>query len=168
MKERNMARWAVEVAAKQHENDSEAARLLAEARDLGETGLKTARVSRMYWIEAEGSGRQEAQTLAESLLADAVLDLYSVNADALAFPDAANGWIVEIRHKPGVADPVSETVVKAAADLGALPPLHAETGRKAYLVGPLNETQARSLIERLLMNAVIQTYELRHLRAAKG
>ena len=163
-----MARWAVEVAAKQHENDSEAARLLAEARDLGETALKTARVSRMYWIETEGGGPQEAHTLAESLLADAVLDLYSVNADALAFPDAANGWIVEIRYMPGVADPVSETVVKAAGDLGARPLRHAETGRKAYLVGPLNETRARSLIERLLMNAVIQTYELRPLRAEKG
>ena len=163
-----MARWAIEVAAKQRQNDSEAAQLLADAHDLGATGLKTARVSRMYWIEAEGGGRQEAQTLAESLLADAVLDLYSVNADALAFPDAANGWIVEIRHKPGVADPVSETVVKAAGDLGARPLLHAETGRKAYLIGPLNETQARTLIERLLMNAVIQTYQLRPLHTAKG
>ena len=162
-----MSGWAVEIAAKETRNDREAAGLLSESAELGARGLESARVSRIYWLEAPDAALSDLETLAERLLADAVIDRFAVNADALRFPPGAKGWIAEIQPLPGVSDPTAETVLKAAADMGSTPLQAARTGRKAYLLGELDEAEARRIVERLLMNAVIQTYRLRPLRAAK-
>lgn len=157
-----MTDWAVEVGTKREYVDAEGVRLAHDIADLGVVGEVRVRVSSVYWL-SESLSRADVDLLAERLLTDPVLQECRVNGYLVRPSSASPDWVVEVRLKPGVTDAVGESVVKGARDLGIKAVERAATGRRVYLSGNLDESVARRIAERLLMNAVIQTCELRSM-----
>jgi phosphoribosylformylglycinamidine (FGAM) synthase PurS component len=156
-----MPSWSVEVAYKPEFRDAEADRIVREAHGLGFDGALTARVSHMYWIEGDLS-EDDARRLAGDLFADPVSQVYALEGDAVDVGDAC-GWIAEAHFKPGVTDSVGESAAKGAQVIGIEGITKAATGRKLYLLGDLDEEAADRIANRILINDVIQTCELRAL-----
>jgi len=135
----------------------------AIAHDIADIGISTpvrVRSSYLYWIEGV-LDRAGAESLATRLLADPVAQEYSLSGDLRRIETGTTTWIVEVFLKPGVTDVVADSVLKGARDIGIRGLTRAATGRKYYLTGDLSEAQVRSICERLLLNAVIQSYRLR-------
>ncbi|MAF13145.1 hypothetical protein CMK11_22050, partial [Candidatus Poribacteria bacterium] len=78
----------------------------------------------------------------------------------------ANGWIAEAHFKPGVTDSVGESVIRGAAVIGIEGVARAATGQKVYLLADIDRDAAERIANRVLINDVIQTCELRPLRRA--
>lgn len=159
-----MSEWAIEVGTKPTFIDVEGARLSEDVADLGVARGVPAHISRMYWLSAS-LPKSDVELLATRLLTDSVLQDYAL--DELLCP-AFHGewtWVAEVRLKMGVTDAVGESVIKGARDLGVTGMDHAATGTRVYLGGGLDEASARRICERLLVNDVIQTYELRRVNS---
>lgn len=155
-----MSDWVVEVSTKSHLPDVEGEGI---SHDIADTGFETpvrVRVAHLYWLEGDldASG---VQLLATRLLTDAVSQEYRFSGDA-----AETGWAAEIHLKAGVTDAVGESVLKGARDLGIHGLRRVATGNKVYFLTPLTREDVARLCERLLVNDVVQTYQLRVLGGA--
>ena len=157
-----MTDWAVEVGTKAEYEDAEGVRLEQDIVDAGVSAAVGVRVSSMYWL-SESSSRADVELLADRLLTDPVLQECRVNDYMVRSGSASPGWVVEVRLKPGVTDAVGDSVVKGARDLGVTTLADAATGRRVYLTGDLDESSALRIAERLLMNDVIQTCDVRRM-----
>lgn len=159
-----MPSWSVEVAYRPEFRDVEADRVVREAHGLGIDGELAARVSQMYWVEGDLS-EDDARRLARDLLADPISQVHALEGDAVDVGDA-NGWIAEAHFKPGVTDSVGESVIRGAAVIGIEGVARAATGQKVYLLADIDRDAAERIANRVLINDVIQTCELRPLRRA--
>ena len=159
-----MSDWAIEVGTKPTYVDVEGARLSEDVADLGVAVGVPARVSSMYWLSAS-LPKSDVELLATRLLTDSVLQDYAL--DDLLCPAVGDAWtwVAEVRLKMGVTDAVGESVIKGARDLGVESLDRVATGSRIYLGGGLDEASARRVCERLLVNDVIQIYELRRVNS---
>ena len=159
-----MADWTVEVRSKPEYTDAEGIRIRHDVADLGMSEEVGVRVSALYWV-SDALDRDEVVRLADRLLTDAVLQDYSVQEAGIHPDPGSSRWIVDVRLRAGVTDAVGESVAKGARDLGITGLGGASTGRRIYLSGDIDHEAARRIAERLLVNDVIQTYELRSVGA---
>ena len=156
-----MPSWSVEVAYKPEFRDVEADRVVREAHGLGIDGGLKARVSHMYWIDGE-LDEADARRLARDLLADPISQVHALEGDAVEIGDS-EGWIAEAHFKPGVTDSVGDNVIKGARVVGIEGIARAATGQKVYLLGDIERDAAERIANRVLINDVIQTCELRRV-----
>lgn len=106
----------IETVLRPAHTDVHAARIARAARELGlavPDGLST---RRGYSLRLEG-GLDAARALGDTLLADPVLETARVYA-ADASPAEPDTRRLEVVRRPGVMDPVAQSVVRAAAALG--------------------------------------------------
>lgn len=132
--------------------------LKREAKSLG-VELESARATHVYLVEpAAGApiGAEQAQMIAERLLADAVTERARLGASAAG--TGAGAQIIEVHPLPGVMDPVAQTVQSAIQELlGLDEPPRVSTGWRYDLAGEgLTVEGAAGLASRLLANPVIQ------------
>jgi phosphoribosylformylglycinamidine synthase len=118
-----VATFWVEVSARPGTADPDGVRLCGEAKALG-IDARAARSAVVY--ELEGTDAQGAETLAEKLLSDPLLERARVvsrddlaSARGAASPGPGERVATCIR-KPGVMDPVALSLVAAAHDLGVV------------------------------------------------
>jgi phosphoribosylformylglycinamidine synthase II len=108
--------FCIEVALRPERRDVVAARVVAQARELGlplPDGLR----SRRGWSLRVRGGEEEARRLAENLLVDPVMNTLRLLSPAQD-PREAGGLRLEIVRLPGVMDPSAQSVVRAASRLG--------------------------------------------------
>jgi phosphoribosylformylglycinamidine synthase subunit PurSL len=153
-----------------NQSDPRSAGYLHDARALGFDNLQRIACQDLFFIEGQLL-QEECNQLALKLLTDPVTQTFEVremskvesqvhegqremdNLQPLAFD------VVEVALRPGVTDPVSEQIVRAAHELGFDGVHRASTGLRFQLEG-LTVAQTEKLARQLLANNVIQHWKI--------
>ncbi len=167
--------WEIDIHPGEGEPDRAAERLAHTAHDLGLADSLQAATARGYLVQGATLDRATIEKLASELLADSVVERAIIgrvgepqlNDCGLRIADRGLGSVnpqsairnpqshlVTVLLKPGVMDPVSQSALTAAADLGVHPEAFA-TIRKYWFSG-VSDAQAKTLGERLLANDAIE------------
>ena len=146
--------FRVEVSVKSGFPDPRGEALRADIRDLGIATLNRVRVSNIYMLEG-GLSQEEVKIICRELLADPVIEEYSIGAAPLAIEDE-NTHAIEVAYNPGVMDPVEESVKKGIVDLGITTVRSVKTAKRYYLSGKLSASDIELISNKLLVNSVIQ------------
>jgi phosphoribosylformylglycinamidine synthase subunit PurSL len=150
--------WRVRVLNKPGFPDHHGRSLEKEWRAAGRKPVKEIRAGQAYDIAGDLSG-EDVRTLAEKLLADPVTQTAVVfTAERGTIP--AGTRLAEIWPKPGVADPVAETVSIGARDLGVAGVSQVRAGAVYEFRGAVSKHDVRSFCETFLMNPLIQKAEI--------
>jgi phosphoribosylformylglycinamidine synthase subunit PurSL len=162
--------WEIDIHPRDGEPDRAAERVSAAARELGLTYDLQAAAAHGYLIQGESLTRADIERLASELLTDTIVERpifgrvgearlnenpesASSSSVMVGKPQSSHACIT-ILKKPGVMDPVAQSVQTAASDLGIHPQAVA-TLRKYWLSGA-NDVEIRSLATRLLANDAIE------------
>ncbi len=156
--------WEIDIHPAEGVPDRTAARVAAAARELGIADDLQVAAAHGYLIQADSLERSDIERLASELLTDPVIERATVEqVGSRSIPQSAIHSLqsattsLTVLLKPGVMDPVAQSVLSAAADLGILPQA-AATIRKYWLSGA-SDVQVKLLSIRLLANdAIEQTY----------
>jgi len=156
--------WEIDIHPATGERDRAALRVVSAARELGlaDQNLQVA-AARGFLVQGAELDRGQAERLANELIGDLVVetpvvgeiaDARLVSPPARLAPKDANVACVTVLLKPGVMDPVAQSTLAAAADLGV--PLEAvSTVRKYWFAGASAEV-VKNVSERLLANDAIE------------
>jgi len=123
---------------------------------------------RLYRIEGDLSAEQ-VETIAQTLLVDPVVETSHIeNGKASLGPRKRSnkrkqgGWMLDIWPKPGVTDPVGETVEKGLLDLG-YHSLRARSGRR-YIFPNINDRNTAQIVgHQFLANELIHVIDIRKI-----
>jgi phosphoribosylformylglycinamidine synthase len=144
--------WRVEVALVPRYHDPEAAALVHDAAELG-IAIDTAHTVRVYTLEGP-LDRKAAERVARELLADGVVDRYTLNRP-MPFRGLADPQTIEVFRKPGVMDPVEASTLLGIRDMG-LEADAVSTAKKVVLDGKLSKKDLDTLARRVLSNPAIE------------
>jgi phosphoribosylformylglycinamidine synthase len=142
-----------------NQSDPRSAGYLHDAHALGFNNLQRIICQDLFFIEGQLS-QEECRRLALSLLIDPVTQSAEwVELPATEPTRNQSSVMVEVALRPGVTDPVSEQIVRAAHELGFDGVHRASTGLR-FLVEGLDSAQIERLAKQLLANAVIQHWTM--------
>jgi len=147
--------FRVEVSVKSGFPDPRGEALRTDIRDLGIATVGRVRVSDVYLLEGELS-QKEANIICQELLADPVVEEYSIGEAPLVAPEDKDAHAIEVAYNPGVMDPVEESVRKGILDLGITTVESVKTAKRYYLSGELSASDIELIGNKLLVNSVIQ------------
>ncbi len=152
------------VLAPHAELDVRGAGVVQAAHTLGITGLRSARVSELYFVRGQANPLtlRHITRLCDSALADPAAHTLTVgqpNGNGPTGHAVHFMHSVEVAYLPGVMDPLALQLARAAGQIG-LPPIEVATGTRYELFGELTTPQILTLTERLLCNVTIQRYGL--------
>jgi phosphoribosylformylglycinamidine synthase II len=116
--------------------------------------------SKGFLLEGESLAREQAEQLAVALLIDTVVETGLVSE--VGRPLDGNAYTVLL--KPGVMDPVADSVLQAAADLG-IPVQQVRTFRRYYGPDGIDSHDRDTLFRKILANDAIEQVALGALRA---
>jgi phosphoribosylformylglycinamidine synthase len=164
--------WEIDIHPAAGEVDRAALRVASAARELGLAENLQVAAARGFLVEAKRLDLSQAARLANELIADLVVETPVVaeigNAQLVAPPQrfAANSngdsHCVTVLLKPGVMDPVAQSTLAAAADLGV--PLEAVSTVRKYWFAGASEAVVKNVSERLLANDAIEQVVIGPLR----
>jgi phosphoribosylformylglycinamidine synthase II len=154
--------WEIDLHPAADEPDRAAARVAAAARELGLAGDLHVAAARGFLLQGKSLDRAQVQRLANELLTDLVVEAPVIGevreASLYQSPGRlANGecgQCVTVLLKPGVMDPVAQSTLVAAADLGVAAEA-VMTLRKYWFAGA-DESTIREVSSRLLANDAIE------------
>ena len=152
--------WEIDIHPAEGQPDRAAERVTSAARELGLASELQASTARGYLVQGAKLERADIERLASELLADSVVERVDIGRVGVAADKKTTrrgeieATCVTVLLKPGVMDPVAQSAMVAAADLGIRPEALA-TVRKYWLSGAL-DTEIKSLGERLLANDAIE------------
>lgn len=124
--------------------------ILAELRrTLGLAGVRRIRTVRVFRLE--GLSGDEADRLAAAVLAEPVDQVWTRDRPLITDAD----HLVEVAYRPGVMNPETASILKAAADLG-LPLVAADSSREYAFYGALGAGDLERVLTRLLVNPTVE------------
>jgi len=147
--------WEIDIHPATREVDRTALRVAAAARELGLADDLHVAAARTFLVQAANLDRAKVERLAGELVADSVVEntvIGEVTDPSLLDPQSSH--CITVLLKPGVMDPVAQSTLAAAADLGV--PLEAVSTARKYWFAGINEAAARRIGERLLANDAIE------------
>ncbi|MEK6837416.1 MAG: phosphoribosylformylglycinamidine synthase subunit PurS, partial [Nanoarchaeota archaeon] len=132
------------------------------ARDVRKEGLQQAikddlglkaellETSDIYAIEGSYSTK-EAELIGRAM-SDKIVQDFSINSQLYS----KGAWVVVVRYKPQITDPVEQSVLKLVEDLGLA--AHSATMMQKYVIRNAAENDVKRLCEGLLANENTQQY----------
>ncbi|OQZ03804.1 MAG: phosphoribosylformylglycinamidine synthase II [Candidatus Brocadia sp. UTAMX1] len=125
----------------------------SEIAALGFPGVTSVRVRQVYIIFGN-VGENDLDTIAKKLLVDTITQHYQISDFELRILDFGH-HIVEISRKPGVMDPVEQSVLKALRDIG-ISIDGVKTAKKYLIDGNMSKEAIGSIATRILANTKIE------------
>jgi phosphoribosylformylglycinamidine synthase len=156
--------WEIDIYPAAGQVDRPAARIAAEAADLGLHETVSLSAAHGYLLQADVDLRQ-LETLARTVLADDVLERALVGRlgdSLLESPPPSRTQLVHVLFKPGVMDPVALTARQTLRDLGIRVD-EVRTLRK-YWFAPLSADALATLCSKVLANDSIEQVVVGPLR----
>ena len=130
-------RWQVEVAMKDGLPDPLGNSVASDIRDLGIDGIREVRTARIYVLEGSLSDH-DVRRIAAELLSDPVIECFAINSSLLKADGDAT--VIRVRRKPGVMDPVANSVARGVRDMGLSVSSVATATRPANWLGHARRT----------------------------
>jgi len=153
----------IEIQPKKASYDPMAKHVRSELLEAGEIDKNaTVFTSRLYKIQGEFS-RDDIQTIAQTLLVDPVVEIIRIE-EALTLSSKKKGLVLDVWPKPGVTDPVGETVEKGLRDLGYKDPIQASSGHRYFFPTIKNAHVIKTLAQKFLTNDLIHDTSIRNAR----
>lgn len=125
--------------------------LLKDITDLNLPGPTSARVIDVYWLKGD-IGRPAIENLAREALTDPVTEVFSIDDPT---ENTTSDRATLVAHNAGVTDPIEETILKAASDLG-IKLEAARTGRLYILGGRFGTATLNIITNQRLLNPIVQ------------
>lgn len=158
-----MTLWEIDIHPAEGQPDRAGARIAAAARELGLAANLSVAAARGYLVQGESLERGEVERLARELLADVVVERTVIGrVGEQELSERAGSQCVTVLLKPGVMDPVAQSALTAAADVGVKAEAVA-TVRK-YWLGGANSAEIEAVSCRLLANDAIEQLVVGPLR----
>lgn len=152
--------WLVRVGYKDEKLDPLGRLAKNDALDLGISGVKSVRSMPTYVIEGDVS-QSEVKRVCNELLADPIIQQYWIEMGNGETKLSLNfDWMVEVYFKPGVADPVAESVKEGIKVLGIKGVKEVKTGITYLLSGGLSSKDVETICNKCLANPIIQIYKI--------
>jgi len=134
-------------------------------RELVESGVPPAKAvvetNRLYRLEGELTFA-EAQKAADSLLVDPVIEFWQVvDLGKKLKKGKGRGFVVDVWPKPGVTDPVGETVKKGLRDMGFFKIASSSSGIRYLFPKILEPLVLEPLAKRILANELVHNISIR-------
>ncbi len=148
--------WRISVALKESIPDPAGAALLADAHDLGTSGIRSIRVETVFLLECD-LRREQVERIADMLLADPVTEVFRVSPSAEAVVDGPGSTCVHVFRKIGVMDPVEASLLKGIRDLG-LAARRARTGRRLVVKPRVPVSALESFVKKAVANEVVDEF----------
>ncbi len=132
--------------------DSKGEKILYDINNaLGIQSVEKVRTARVFRFE--GISEEDAEYLAQKLLAEDVFQEYRINSPVLE--DAA--VVLEVAYKPGVMNPEAASLLKSAADLGVKGLVAADSSWIYGFYGRnISKTDLDRIVNSLLVNATVE------------
>ncbi|MEP9412053.1 MAG: phosphoribosylformylglycinamidine synthase subunit PurL [Candidatus Brocadia sp.] len=143
----------IEVFLKNEFPDPLGNNIRSEIETSGFRGVTNVRVHQVYIIFGNVS-KNTLNTIAIRLLADTITQDYQISDSGSGISDYGH-HIVEISRKPGVMDPVEQSVLKALRDIG-ISIDGVKTAQKYIINGNISNETIRSIATKVLANAKIE------------
>ncbi len=151
--EKEKKTYLIEVAVRDPALDVEARSALHDLQEYGMPELANARSVRLYALHGPFSPT-DVDTIASELLADPVVEMFSVNQPV--FPSRDNlDHVVEISKRPGVMEPSEASALKGVSELGYQADW-LRIGRRYIFNGPVSKNALYIAVTRILANPVIE------------
>lgn len=150
--------WLVRVGYKDEKFDPLGRLAKNDALDLGISGVKSVRSMPTYIIEGEIS-EDEVRRICDELLADPIIQQYWVE-NGSGEAKLNFDWMVEVYFKPGVTDPVAESVKEGIQVLGIEGVKEVKTGTTYLLIGDISRRDVETVCNKCLANPIIQIYKI--------
>jgi len=149
----------IEVIYKEDHKDPEGLSALGEARDLGIESVRDVRVLGVYIVDGRPAA-DDLRLLAERLFVDPVLQRYRLcgpGQPAWPWAEGEGVHTIEVSRKPGVMDPVQQSAMKGASDLGFGGKIdRIRTARKYLILGDLTGAELERMALKALANGAIE------------
>ncbi|MDE2216897.1 MAG: phosphoribosylformylglycinamidine synthase subunit PurL [Planctomycetota bacterium] len=142
----------IEVFFKNEVSDALGNNIRSEVETFGFQGITDIRGCQVYIIFGNVS-KNDLDTIARKLLVDMINQHYEINP--LPIGRSNNFHIVEVSRKPGVMDPVEQSVLKALRDIG-IKADGVKTAQKYVIDGNLSIETVRTIATRVLANTKIE------------
>ena len=144
----------IEVWNKPDFPDPRAECLKKDISDLGISSIEHIDISNVYSLTGDLS-QNDADRICKEVLVDPIVQDYRSEITT-GTPKHVNGFSVEVAYNPGVMDPIEFSLRKAITDLGIDKVSTIKTGKKYVLRGNVSEDSLQSIVNKLLLNPVIQ------------
>ncbi|MBN2412012.1 phosphoribosylformylglycinamidine synthase subunit PurL [candidate division KSB1 bacterium] len=144
----------IELVTKPGFYDSEAQNVKSGAKDLGIRSVEKVYSYDVSYLLGEIS-KEDKIKIAENLLSDKVTQEYLIDKQ-FEMVHSKDHWSVEIIFNRGVTDMVAETTLKGITDLGISGVREAKTARRYDFIGRISDSEKNQIVEKLLMNKVIE------------
>lgn len=166
-----MSETIIEIHPKKAEFDPLAKQVRAELIERGEKpGDATVETRRLFKIEGNFD-RAAVENIANTLLVDPVVETIVIDAPdekpakkaAKKKPAAGSGLVLDVWPKPGVTDPVGETVEKGLQDLGYSRPFRAASALRYVFPKIKNHSVVENLAKKVLANELVHDIRIRKI-----
>jgi len=151
--------YRIEAIHKKECKDPKGLSALADVRDLGVESVQDIRAVNVFLVDGD-LDRRQAETLTRQLFLDPVVEQYRVcGPDEERWPWAEGEGVhsIEVKRKTGVMDPVQQSALKGAADLGLADRTESIRTATRYLVrGDLTREQLERIAWKALANDTIE------------
>ena len=151
--------YRIEVIHRRECKDPAGLSALADIRDLGVKGVRNVHAVDVFLVDGDLSPDQ-VRVLTERLFLDAVVQQYRICGPGQrrwAWAEGGSVHAIEVKRKPGVMDPVQQSAMKGAADLGLADRIQAmRTARKYLIRGKLSPAQLKRIAAKALANETIE------------
>ncbi len=144
----------IEVRDKKDVFDAVAVGVKRDIRDIGIEGAREVEYIHVYTVGGDFS-QKELSRLSLEVLTDMISQECDY-AGGFNVEESESVHVVEIAYNAGVMDPTSESIIKAAKDMGIRGIVSASTSKKYIIHGKLSKEELSQIIEKLLYNKVIQ------------
>ncbi len=150
----------IEIFNKPDFSDSSGERLKSEFGVVGVNTVSKVCVVQVYKIEGSLT-EQTAKEVCRKLLVDGVTQDYFIRKPGYTGPDYTGEIfpgkyrVVEVNRKPGVMDPVEQSVLKGIVDMG-LSVDSVKTSKRYLISGDITDEQLKTVAEKTLANSTIE------------
>ncbi|MCS7113575.1 MAG: phosphoribosylformylglycinamidine synthase subunit PurS [Nitrososphaerota archaeon] len=150
--------WRVYISYSQDVLDPVSRRVRWEIEDMGVKGVE--RVKVVQGFRLSGDLREEdVKLLCEELLHDPIVQEYTYFLEGER-DIRLDGWVIEVRYKPGVFDSLASSVVEASKIIGVDKLSYVETFTLYVLNGCLDYDKVELIARRCLANPIIHDYKI--------
>ncbi|MFO8101469.1 MAG: phosphoribosylformylglycinamidine synthase subunit PurL [Dehalococcoidia bacterium] len=145
----------IEVWNKPDFPDPRAEGLKKDIADLGIGGIEHIDISDLYFLSGDLDSNDAARICRE-VLVDPIVQDCRFEMTSAGSGERKDGFSIEVAYNAGVMDPIEHSLRKAVADLGIEKVSAIKTGKRYVLTGSLSEENLQSIVNKLLLNPVVQ------------